>query len=203
MSIPAVIASVTAPAPAPMRRRAPTPVPAKLRQQQQQQQQKAAVAALEKKATKKRARGFRQRASGLNINILGCRKSIKNVLGQGTKVEDSAPVVLAALLDDIVVTLLLSAADHANASGDNLVINSSHLQKAITSNSWLRTSGLVKGRVLGAARSATVDANDEQERDRKDARAEARNKKQRVNHRKRAQKILDDQDKVHDDDDEE
>lgn len=170
-----------------VKKRAPTPVPAKLRQMEQQERQQQLQRQqqqpkIEKKAQKKRARGFRQRGSGLRINIQGSRKSIKNMLGRGGgKMEDSAPVVLAAFLEDIAITLLASSAAHANASGPNMIVNSSHLQKAITSNGWLRKTGLLDGRVLGAARSATVDPEEERERDRRDAIAESRNKNQRRN----------------------
>lgn len=162
-----------------IKRRASTPVPAKLTKQ-------AALPPLEKKAVKKRARGYRQHATGLGISIQGCRKSIKNVLGRRSLImEDGVSVPLAVLLEDIAVTLLSSAAAHANASGEHMTINSSHLQKAITSNPWMTSTGLLKGRVLGAARSATVSASDEQERDALDRRFETRNKKSRAAQKKR------------------
>lgn len=176
MSTPATVS-------APPRRRAPTPVPAKLRQQLQSQ-----VAPLEKKATKKRARGYRQKATRLSISIQGCRKSIKNVLGRSFLMEEGVSVPLAVLLEDIAVTLLASAAAHADASGEHMTINSSHLQKAITSNAWMTSTGLLKGRVLGAARSATVSEADEKARDQLDKRFEARNKRSRVAQKKREKK---------------
>jgi hypothetical protein len=153
-----------------------------------QQQQQSRLPSLEKKATKKRARGYRQKATRLSINIQACRKSIKNVLGRSFLMEEGVSVPLAVLLEDIAITLLDSAAAHANASGEHVTINSSHLQKAITSNAWMTNTGLLRGRVLGAARSATVSEADERERDQLDKRFEARNKRSRAAQKKREKK---------------
>lgn len=84
----------------------------------------------------------RQARSRLHVRVSKCRRRIASAW-RG-KISPDASVALAVFLQRLHATLLQEAArDHAH------LVSPAHVQRAIESNAWLRTQGLLRGAVLG------------------------------------------------------
>ena len=97
------------------------------------------------KAGKRRSR---QARAGLEISPARCKRII--AMGwKGGKISTEASVIMAAFLQYLAGALLSSA----DLWADGEHINAGHLSKALDSMPWIRGSGVVRGNVVGAARS--------------------------------------------------
>jgi hypothetical protein len=110
---------------------------------------KKAPAAVAVNADKAGKRKTMQQRAGLEISPPRCKRIIA-LSWRGGKISTEASVVLAALLQ-YLTKALLSGADALVAPGVDR-IQCGHLNKALDSMAWLRTSGVIRGQVVGAAR---------------------------------------------------
>jgi hypothetical protein len=93
-------------------------------------------------------KAMEQRA-GLEISPGRCKRIIA-LSWRGGKISTEASVILAALLQ-FLTTSLLSSADLI-ADDHEGPIHCGHLNQALDSIPWLRSSRVIRGQVVGAAR---------------------------------------------------
>ena len=93
----------------------------------------------------------RQARAGLEISVNRCHTRMRNHWTGTGGVSSDAAVIQAAWLQWLSKRLLSGAADAAAVQGESTMINSAHVQSALSANKWLRNNRIVTGRVLGAA----------------------------------------------------
>jgi len=98
-----------------------------------------------------------QERAGLEISPARCKRIIAQSW-RGGKISTEASVVLAAFLQYMTAALLSSADQLAGPDNKERSIGCGHLQAALDSMRWIRTSGIMRGHVVGAAAGEGDDA---------------------------------------------
>jgi len=93
-------------------------------------------------------------AKKLYVSVSRCRRRIKR--RWNGLVSKEAPVVLATFIQYLYSKIISDAVSYIPIRTVVSRITGTHIQSALTKNSWLSKNKLVQGRVLGTARVALV-----------------------------------------------